>query len=199
MASSTRAWVLATADLVAHQRAGRGERHVDGGVAHLLGGGRLGLGDAVERLLLAQGDGVLQVWRGACLHALRLLARLADDAFGFGGGLRQRALGVGLGLQGLVAQPLGIGQGRGDVGGALVEQGRDRVHRILPSRTTNSTKATRDPGVRIAENAGVVTLKGHSAALSAAQAVPTSAGLPWQRRPWPAARLASAGWPASLL
>ena len=65
------------ADLLAQQRAGGAERHVDGGVAHLLGGGGLGLGDAVERLLLAQRHGGLRGWprRVACMRC-DLLARL---------------------------------------------------------------------------------------------------------------------------
>ena len=85
---------------------------------------------------------VSRLLRGTGLHALHLLAGLAHDALGLGGRLRQRLLGVGLGLQGLVAQPLGFGQRVVMSAARLSSRAVILVHRILPSRTTNSTKAT---------------------------------------------------------
>src|SRR5207342_3616548 len=101
-------------DLLAQQSAGGGQRHVDRGVADVLGGGGLGLGDAVLGLLLAQRDHGLEVLGGACLHALHFLTGLDQDRFGLGGGLGQRLLGLGLGFQRIGAQPLGVGDRLGD-------------------------------------------------------------------------------------
>jgi hypothetical protein len=109
-------------DLLAQQRAGSRERHVDGGVADLLGRLGFGLGDAVERLLFAQGDRGFEVGRGLGLHAGRFVAGLLEDGAAFRRGLGQRAIGIGLGFQGVVAQLLGIGERLGDGRCTAVEQ-----------------------------------------------------------------------------
>jgi len=136
-------FTAACADLLAQQRAGGRKRHVDGGVAHLLGGGHLGLAMRSSACCSRSATAVSRFSRGPCLHALGFLAGLLED-----GRLPRSPPGPACarilpGLSASSRRRWASPERLGDVGRPLVEQGGDAPHRALPARAKNRTNATR--------------------------------------------------------
>jgi hypothetical protein len=121
----------AGADLLAQQRTGGAQRHVDGGVAHLLGSGRFRLGDTVQRLLFAQRNLVLQALRGSArmlsASAVAWARVFSASALAFMASSRRREASV---------SALVMSAARLSSRAAILD------HRILPSATTKMTNAT---------------------------------------------------------
>ena len=104
------------------QLLGGGQGDVDDGIAHLGDGLGFGLGDAVEGLLLAPCDGVLEVLLGVDLETRSFLTGLGDDLLGLGHRVALLLLIVGQEGLGIFTQLAGFFDLRADLGRTRIER-----------------------------------------------------------------------------